>query len=946
MWNRSVLALAVASAGIGAPAWGAVSATQALATLTQEKAITNVYRAYFPDLDTARKAAISFHDTLMEANYSKGYLILELSQEDRERLLNFGFTFAPAADFIERRNRFLSQAQAYHRRVLQGETVEPAAIQSIPGYACYETVEETFAAAEAMVASHPTLASWVDVGDSWEKTQGLGGYDIFVLVLTNTQITGDKPKLLINSAIHAREYTTAPLNLAFARWLVDGYGTNADATWILDHHEIHLMLQTNPDGRKRAEAGSSWRKNTNQNYCGAGSSSRGADLNRNFSFKWNSTGGRGSSGSACSGTYRGPFPASEPEVQALEAYVRSLWPDARGEGDRDPAPETTSGIHIDVHSFSELVLWPYGDTNQPAPNGIALQTLGRKFAFFNGYTPQQSIGLYPTDGTSDNVSYGELGVAAYTFELGTSFFQNCSTFTNTILPDNLEALVYAAKVVRTPYITPGGPDVTSLALGGAASTTGVPAGTVVTLSGSATDVRFRNSNGSEPTQNITAAEVYIDRPPWLAGASALSLEAADGAFDGKTESLVGSLDTTGWAEGSYLVYVRAQDATGTWGPFSSVFLAIDNTPVPPPPPDVCLYRATFETGSDGWTGGASTCTTGDFVPGSPTAFSSGNTVTQVDGAAEGTGALFTAPNTSIGADDVDGGTCETVSPVVDAGGEAQVEIALSYFHGQRDAGDDSADGFTIEVLNNGSVVETLVSIGDVTESAAWTTATATVVNPGTLQLRVRATDGSAGGDIVEGGIDNVSICPADGPAPPPLPTCTVSEGFEAGAGGWVNDATATCTAGDFVVGTPTAQTNGGVTTQVAGANSGTGAFFTGVNTTVGSDDVDGGACVARSPIYAVAEASTLSVAYFHGQRDGGDDRADAFALEMSVDGGTTFSVLASNGDTSVSAAWSSVTADVPSGSEVMVRMRCADGIADGDLVECGLDDLAICPIAF
>ena len=49
-------------------------------------------------------------------------------------------------------------------------------------------------------------------------------------------------------------------------------------------------------------------------------------------------------------------------------------------------------------------------------------------------------------------------MASYTFELGTSFFQDCSTFENTILPDNLQALIYAAKVPRTPYMTPAGPD--------------------------------------------------------------------------------------------------------------------------------------------------------------------------------------------------------------------------------------------------------------------------------------------------------------------------------------------------------------------------------------------------------------------------------------------------------------------------------------------------------
>jgi carboxypeptidase T len=68
---------------------------------------------------------------------------------------------------------------------------------------------------------------------------------------------------------------------------------------MLDHHEVHLMLHTNPDGRKKAEAGLSWRKNTNNNFC-ANSNNRGVDLNRNFTFAWNAPDGSGSSGSACS----------------------------------------------------------------------------------------------------------------------------------------------------------------------------------------------------------------------------------------------------------------------------------------------------------------------------------------------------------------------------------------------------------------------------------------------------------------------------------------------------------------------------------------------------------------------------------------------------------------------------------------------------------------------
>ncbi len=201
-------------------------------------------------------------------------------------------------------------------------------------------------------AARPDLAALVDIGDSWEKATpgGAPGYDLLVLVLTNQAIPGPKPRFFLHGAIHAREYTTVELGLRFAEELVAGYGTDADATWLLDEHEIHLLIQANPDGRKQAEAGLSWRKNTNGDYCGPTSNSRGADLNRNLEVKWG----------CCDDTYRGAAPASEPETMAIQAYMRTIFPDQRGPLPSDPAPADATGLYIDLHSYSELVLWPWG----------------------------------------------------------------------------------------------------------------------------------------------------------------------------------------------------------------------------------------------------------------------------------------------------------------------------------------------------------------------------------------------------------------------------------------------------------------------------------------------------------------------------------------------------------------------------------------------------------
>jgi len=94
----------------------------------------------------------------------------------------------------------------------------------------------------------------------------------------------------------------------------------------------------------------------------------------------------------------------------------------------------------------------------------------------------------------------------------------------------------------------------------------------------------------------------------------------------------------------------------------------------------------------------------------------------------------------------------------------------------------------------------------------------------------------------------------------------------------------------------------------------------------------------------VSEDSSLSVWYWHGQRDAGDDAAgDFFFLEYSTDGGLSWTTLASNGDAASTAVWSLATATIDAGSTVALRVQCSDGAGPGDLVECGIDDISICP---
>lgn len=176
--------------------------------------------------------------------------------------------------------------------------------------------------------------------------------------------------------------------------------------------------------------------------------------------------------------------------------------------------------------------------------------------------------------------------------------------------------------------------------------------------------------------------------------------------------------------------------------------------------------------------------------------------------------------------------------------------------------------------------------------------------------------------------------------------CSVEDDFEVSASGWGVGLGNTCQTGTFVLGTPSEQrTGGGFLTQVGGDHTtGTGnAFFTAFNTNLHYDDVDKGTCVLESPEWSVADASDLSLWYFHGQRDGGDDGGDFFELEYSADGGVSYQPLVSIGDVRRSAAWTWASTPVSAGSQVRLRLRVSDAPKAGDIIEGGLDDVRICP---
>ncbi len=183
------------------------------------------------------------------------------------------------------------------------------------------------------------------------------------------------------------------------------------------------------------------------------------------------------------------------------------------------------------------------------------------------------------------------------------------------------------------------------------------------------------------------------------------------------------------------------------------------------------------------------------------------------------------------------------------------------------------------------------------------------------------------------------------PPPPPGGSCSFEDDFGT-SNGWTIDASSNCSTGTYVRTNPTQQTASGVITQPGGDSDGNGfAVFTATNSSVGNADVDGGVCVARSPNITVNEASQLSIDWFHGQRDTGDDpNGDFYRLEYSTDGGSSFNSLVSIGDVRTTASWDNATASIPAGSNVVIRVSTSDGAGPGDIIEGGIDNVSICSV--
>ncbi|XP_007953585.1 carboxypeptidase A2 [Orycteropus afer afer] len=262
-------------------------------------------------------------------------------------------------------------------------------------FGAYHSLEEISQEMDHLVAEYPALVSKVKIGYSFQNRP---------MNVLKFSTGGDKPAIWLDAGIHAREWVTQATALWTANKIASDYGNDPSVTSILDTMDIFLLPVTNPDGYVFSQTTNRmWRKTRSRvpgSYC------VGVDPNRNWDADF---GGPGASDNPCSDSYHGPSANSEAEVKSIVDFIKT---------------HGNIKAFITLHSYSQLLMFPYGYTCSNSDDFDELNKVAQKAAnsLTNLYGTNYKVGpicsvIYQASGGSIDWAY-DYGIKySFAFEL-------------------------------------------------------------------------------------------------------------------------------------------------------------------------------------------------------------------------------------------------------------------------------------------------------------------------------------------------------------------------------------------------------------------------------------------------------------------------------------------------------------------------------------------------
>ncbi|KAJ9590275.1 hypothetical protein L9F63_027886 [Diploptera punctata] len=262
------------------------------------------------------------------------------------------------------------------------------------GWTSYHTLNEIYDWLDTLVAKYPGVVTSITGGRSYEGREIKG---------VKVSLRAGNPGVFIESGIHAREWITP----AAVTYILNKLLTSEDPTIkdLAQSYDYYIFPSVNPDGYVFSHTTNRmWRKTRSRGniLC------YGADPNRNWDFHWMVA---GSSSNPCSDTYAGSSPASEIETQTLAAYITSV--------------ADKFDVYLSFHSYSQLLLFPYGHSQEKVSNYNELLSLGNEAAaaLAKNNGTRYTVGniydaIYPASGGSMDWVRGTFNTPyTYTWEL-------------------------------------------------------------------------------------------------------------------------------------------------------------------------------------------------------------------------------------------------------------------------------------------------------------------------------------------------------------------------------------------------------------------------------------------------------------------------------------------------------------------------------------------------
>ncbi len=341
----------------------------------------------------------------------KGTWVIELSQDDISKLSAEGLDYEILIEdvsrfYVERNKEALKNLDGIRnaRNTLDNTWPVPEGFElgSVGGFC---SIDEMHDHLDDMIDQYPDLISQKYLLN-YQTHEGRDIYWLRISDNPNTNETGE-PEILYTGMHHAREPIGMQVSLFYMYYLLENYPDDPEVQYLVDNFELVFVPMINVDGyayniQTNPGGGGMWRKNRRDNEDG----SYGVDPNRNYGYQWGLD-NTGSSPYTWDETYRGPAPFSEPCVNSMREFCE----------------ENEFVNALNYHSYSNLLLYPWGYTSDPCPEDDIFFAHAKIMTKENGYTyGAGSTTIYPTNGGSDDWMYGEQDtkdlIYAYTPEVG------------------------------------------------------------------------------------------------------------------------------------------------------------------------------------------------------------------------------------------------------------------------------------------------------------------------------------------------------------------------------------------------------------------------------------------------------------------------------------------------------------------------------------------------